>query len=63
MFYWLIIHQKFTLEFKEQDRYVDPDDNSLIDRTYSSEETQIRVYALNYNILSFDSGLAGLKFY
>jgi hypothetical protein len=35
----------------------------LIDRTYSSEETQIRVYALNYNILSFDSGLAGLKFY
>ena len=58
-----IIHQKFTLEFKEQDRYVNPNDNSLIDRTYSSEETQIRVYALNYNILSFDSGLAGLKFY
>jgi hypothetical protein len=25
-------------------------------------ETRIRVFALNYNILSFDSGLAGLKF-
>jgi hypothetical protein len=59
-----IIHQKFTIEFKEQDRYVDlslPENPQT--RPYSSEETQIRVYAINYNILSFDSGLAGLKFY
>lgn len=58
-----IIHQKFTIEFKEQDRYVDPIDNTLLTRPYPTEETQIRVYAINYNILSFDSGLAGLKFY
>lgn len=57
-----IIHQKFTIEFKEQDRYVD-ELNVLRTRSYSSEETQVRVYAVNYNILSFDSGLAGLKFY
>lgn len=58
-----IIHQKFTIEFKEQDRYVNPNDNQLVVRGYSTEETQVRVYAINYNILSFDSGLAGLKFY
>ena len=59
-----IIHQKFTIEFKEQDRYVDlslPENPR--ERSYPTEETQIRVYAINYNILSFDSGLAGLKFY
>jgi hypothetical protein len=58
-----IIHQKFTIEFREQDRYVNPNDNTLVVRGYSTEETQVRVYAINYNILSFDSGLAGLKFY
>ena len=57
-----IVHQKFTIEFKDTDKYVD-DQNFERTRTYSTEETQVRVYALNYNILSFDSGLAGLKFY
>ena len=57
-----IVHQKFTIEFKDTDKYVN-DDSQMITRTYSTEETHIRVYALNYNILSFDSGLAGLKFY
>lgn len=57
-----IIHQKFTVEFNEQDSYV-PEDNTPATRSHAASETRIRVYALNYNILSFDSGLAGLKFY
>ena len=60
-----IIHQKFTIEFKDRDRYVDRGNNTLTFRPVSGSyaaETRIRVFALNYNILSFDSGLAGLKF-
>lgn len=60
-----IIHQKFTIEFKDRDRYVDPATNNLSFRptggSYATE-TRIRVYGINYNILSFDSGLSGLKF-
>lgn len=57
-----IIHQKFTIEFNEEDAYV-PEDNIPTTRSHAASETRIRVYALNYNILSFDSGLAGLKFF
>jgi hypothetical protein len=57
-----IIHQKFTVEFNQEDTYV-PDDNIPATRSHATSETRIRVYALNYNILSFDSGLAGLKFF
>jgi hypothetical protein len=60
-----IIHQKFTIEFKDRDRYVDPATNNLSFRPVGGSyatETRIRVYGINYNILSFDSGLSGLKF-
>lgn len=60
-----IIHQKFSIEFKDRDRYVNPDTNTLSFRPVSGSyetETRIRVYALSVNILSFDSGIAGLKF-
>ena len=42
-----IIHKKLTVELEEAD---------------ATNETLVNVYALNYNVLRIESGLAGLKF-
>ena len=42
-----VSHKLFTIE-------IDPTDNN--------SENDVRVYAVNYNVLRFESGLAGLKF-
>jgi len=42
-----IIHKLFTIE---------------IEPRLSTYENEVHVYAINYNVLRFESGLAGLKF-
>jgi hypothetical protein len=36
--------------------------NIEIDPRLSSYENEVHVYAVNYNVIRFESGLAGLKF-
>lgn len=51
-----IIHQQFTFKFKT------PDSNSIYSVWNNLYNSTLNLYAVNYNILSFESGLCGLKY-